>query len=118
VKAAVLLLAAGALRHYAWALAPVSAQPAISKALGSGLALVLLWLLWDTSKSRALLPVALWLAWEETQTLLCSVAYAITPWSIEPGQSICAAWIGFDIGAAGLVCIAALTWCAPVKSDR
>jgi len=117
VRLAALILAAGAMRHYAWALLPDAMHGAASKALGAMLALVLLGVVWRLAPSRALLPVALWLAWEEAQTLLCSVAYAIEPWAVPSGKSICAAWIGFDIGAAGLVAVAALAWRHPVKSD-
>lgn len=113
MRLAALILFAGVARHYGWALLPVDLRGIASKALGALLALVLIGVIWRLRPSPSLLPVALWLAYEEAQTALCSVAYAIQPWEVAAGHSICSAWAGFDLGAAGLVVIAFLAWGLP-----
>lgn len=102
------LLAVAACRHYAWQHFPIEAQGMASKGLGAAAVLVLLAVVWHGNKSRPLALVLCWWAWEEAQVLLCSFAYMQTPWVVEPGQAICSARVGFDIGAAGILAVAVI----------
>lgn len=110
MRLAILLLATGAARHYGWALLPPDLQGIASKALGACAALVLLYVVGNLAKCRWCLPVLLWWGYEELSTLLCSTAYAIHPWIVEPGVSICSAWAGFDVGAFGIMALGCLAW--------
>lgn len=83
-------------------------QGMASKGLGACAILALLCMVYRNHK-RAW-PVLLWWAWEELQVALCSVAWMLGPWTVEPGQGICQARMGFDIGAAGLIAVAALAY--------
>ena len=102
------LLAVAAARHYLWVNFPLEAQGMASKGLGSAAVLVLLAVVWHGNRSRPLALVLCWWAWEETQVLLCSLAYMRAPWTVEPGQGICSAAVGFDIGAAGILAVAVI----------
>ena len=103
------LLLVGAMRHYLWPHFPAELQGMASKGLGAAAVLCLLFVVWRQSPSRPLALVFAWWAWEELQIVLCSVAYMHTPWTVEPGQGICSARIGLDIGAAGILAVAAIT---------
>lgn len=89
-----------------------------SKGLGAMAILVLLAVVWFKSdRSKALGLILLWWAWEETQVAMCSVAYMHKPWSVEPGQAICHALTGLDLGALGVLFVAVLAYrTAPVSS--
>ena len=102
------LLAVAAARHYLWVHVPIEAQGMASKGLGAAAVLVLLAVVWHGNRSRPLALVLCWWAWEETQVLLCSFAYMQMPWTVEPGQAICSARVGFDIGAAGILAVAVI----------
>lgn len=98
------------LRHYGWTWAPVAIRGEVSKALGAGAALALLWLI-----SRGLKPgdsLARWAiilyAWHEASVVLCASWFIFDPWLIAPGQAMCSAKIGFDLGAVGLLLVALL----------
>lgn len=106
--AAELLLIVAA-REHLWPWLPADLQGMASKGLGAALVLVLL------SMVHRLAPPSKWLgavlllaAWYSLQTLICSAAYMIEPWSVGPGQGICSARIDFDLGALGLVAVAYL----------
>jgi hypothetical protein len=106
------LLLIVAMRHHLWPAAPDPAQPVVSKALG---ACMVLWLLsalqrlaWATGNgSKALAAVLMIAAWYQAQALVCSLVYLADPWPVLPGQALCTGRIGFDLGAVGLVLIAA-----------
>ncbi len=98
------LLLIGALRHYGWALVPVELAGVASKGLGAVAILSLLALL--QPKGIAAL-VAAWIAFEELQVLICSAMWMREPWHVEPGQAMCSAYVGFDIGAISLCIVAA-----------
>ncbi len=113
-------MAALVLRESAWSWFPVDLQGMASKGLGALLVLVLLaavWLL--SSRSGWLMAAMAYGAWSALQTLLCACAYMVEPWTVPPGQGICSARIGFDLGALGLL---AAAWFAlrasPVRSYR
>ena len=88
-----------------------------SKGLGAVAILVLLAVVWFKSdRSKALGLILLWWAWEETQVAMCSVAYMLSPWAVEPGQGICHALTGLDLGALGVLFVAVLAYrSAPVN---
>ena len=111
------LLLIGAARHYLWPHFPVAMQGMASKGLGAMAILVLLAVVWFKSdRSKSLTAILLWWAWEETQVAMCSVAYMHSPWTVEPGQAICHALTGLDLGAFGILCVAVLAYrTAPVK---
>lgn len=102
----VLLLAIGASRHYGWALFDAPVRGLASKALGAAAILCLLWVVWTMSRAAAL--VLLWWAWEEVQVVLCSTWFAFAPWPVQPGEAMCSAKIGFDLGALGILFVALL----------
>ena len=52
--------------------------------------------------------VLLWWAWEELQVILCSAWFIFDPWPIDPGQAMCSAKLGFDLGALGVLIVAVL----------
>lgn len=105
---AAFLLLVGASRHYLWPHFPAELQGMASKGFGAAAVLCLLAVVWRQGPSRSLGWVLAWWAWEELQVVLCSLAYMHTPWSVEPGQGICSARIGFELGAAGILAVAAL----------
>lgn len=112
------LLLIGAARHYLWPHFPIPMQGMASKGLGAMAILVLLAVVWFKSgRSKSLTAILLWWAWEETQVAMCSVAYMHSPWAVEPGQAICHALTGLDLGAFGILCVAVLAYrTAPVNS--
>ena len=113
-----LLLAVGASRHYLWAQFPSAMQGGVSKSLGAAATLVLLWGVYRSQPSRPLAWVVLWWAWEEAQTLLCGAAWAFSPWPVAPGQGICSGRIDFDLGAIGILIVAAIAMrLTPVNLD-
>jgi hypothetical protein len=102
------LLLIVAMREHLWPHLPAHLQGMASKGLGAALVLVLLLMVYrHAPKSRALVVVLLLAAWYSTQTLICSAAYMVEPWTVPPGQGICSARIGFDLGALALVAVAA-----------
>ena len=104
------LLAAMALRHYAWRWVPAEHAGLVSKALGSVAALALLWLL--SGYRRPADKLAFWAlvlyAIHEASAALCATWFIFDPWPILQGQALCSAKIGFDLGALGLLLVAAL----------
>lgn len=106
---AVELLLIVAAREHLWPWLPAEMQGVASKGLGAALVLVLLSMLYRLAPaSRALYAVLCLAAWYSLQTLICSAAYLVEPWPIEPGVGMCSARIDFDLGALGLVAIVAI----------
>lgn len=102
---AAFVLLIGASRHYGWLLAEPALRGIVSKALGGAATLCLLWLLWVRVRPTTLTPLVLvfvWYAFEELQVVVCSVSFAIAPWVVPVGHSICSARFGFDMGAVGI----------------
>lgn len=119
---AVELLLIVAAREHLWPWLPAELQGAASKGLGAAMALVFLSVIHRLSdalgmRSRALYAVLCLAAWYSLQTLICSAAYLNEPWPIPPGMGMCSARIDFDLGALGIVAIAAIT-CALTSSVR
>ena len=111
-----LLLAVGASRHYLWAQFPPAMQGGVSKALGAAATLILLGCVYRAQPSKPMAWVLLWWAWEEAQTLLCGAAWAAGPWPVAPGQGICSGRLDFDLGAIGILIVAAIAMrLTPVK---
>jgi hypothetical protein len=106
IRLAALVLLVGVSRNYGYLLVSPDLIGITSKALGAAATLCLLGLLWHRAKSLPLLVVLCWYGFEELQTLGCSVAYAVKPWPVQVGQSICSAWIGFDLGSIGILIVA------------
>ena len=116
---AVYALAAIGARNYLWTIFEPAVRGSISKALGAAALLSILWLLYRASPSRAMWYVFLFGAFEELQTIICSVAYAIQPWVVPVGESICSARIDFDLATVGVMLLAFTLHriCQPVMSD-
>lgn len=102
------LLLIVAAREHLWVWLPAELQGMASKGLGAALVLVLLSMVYrHAPPSRPLVVVLCVAAWYSLQTLICSAAYMVEPWGVQPGQGICSARIGFDLGALALVVLAA-----------
>jgi hypothetical protein len=54
--------------------------------------------------------VLFWWSFEAIQTVICSLAYAVSPWTVPVGQSICSARLDFDMGALGIMAVGWLLW--------
>ena len=115
---ALLVLVAGVARNYGWLIAEPELRGIVSKSLGAAATLCLLFALRLLCKSGVLLVVLCWYAFEETQTLVCSVLYAIEPWPVRVGESICSDRIGFDIGSIGIFMAGALIYLLASKNER
>lgn len=103
-----LLLLVG--RHYAYTLAEPALRGILSKAIGGLVILILLWWVVINLQSWLATLIAVWWSVEEAQVIGCSVGYLVRPWKIEPGQGLCSAWTGFDVGSItiGIVALLAL----------
>lgn len=103
-------------RHYGWLAFDPADRGMASKGLGGAALLATGWLVyWATPRGwrKALLPaLALW-SWQELQVVACSALYIHSPWPVEPGQPVCSALAGLDLGAASLIATAFLArWLA------
>ena len=114
------MLLTGAARHYGWELAPGALGGVASKGLGGAAALLLLCLTCWLVRHRAVWLVAAWWIFEELQIVLCTAAWIFQgPWPVDPGQAMCSARAGFDIGAATIVVVGLLAiYVLPVNSYR
>jgi hypothetical protein len=109
-EAALLILALGVLRHYGWVPFDPELRGIASKALG-GLALLgVVPFIYKAYPSRLMALVLAWWSFEALQIMLCSIAWAIAPWEVPTGQSICSVGIGLDLGAIGVMMVAILLW--------
>ena len=113
----VALIALGVLVHYGWSWAPVEHQAQVWNALGAfARACLVVAVVWKL-RSRLAAFVAAWWVCEELMVAGCSVAFIISPWTVEPGQAQCSALLQFDLGRIG-VCAVALLVSASVKAYR
>jgi uncharacterized YccA/Bax inhibitor family protein len=117
--AALLILALGVLRHYGWVPFDPELRGIASKALG-GLALLgVVPFIYKAYPSRLMALVLAWWSFEALQILLCSIAWAIAPWEVPTGQSICSVGIGLDLGTIGVMLVMLLIWkivnCQPLQ---
>lgn len=109
------LMAALLLREVGWSWFPAELQGMASKGLGAFLVLALLAAVWRlSSRSGWLMAVMAYGVWSALQTVLCSVAYMVEPWTVPPGVGICSARVEFDLGALGLMIAA---WFAVMASS-
>lgn len=113
------LLLIVAAREHLWPLLPAELQGMASKGLGAALVLVLLSMVHRlASRSASLLAVLALSAWYSLQTLICSAAYMVQPWTVPPGVGICSSRLDFDLGALGLVAVAFVAYrLTPARSD-
>ena len=118
LAAAAALLLITTVRHYGYDWAPVQHQAVASKGLGGAALLAQAWVVYALVPSRVLLPVVLFVTWQELQVVLCSAAYIQAPWPVPPGQGLCSARAGFDIGAASIIATAFLARWLAVKLHR
>jgi predicted membrane metal-binding protein len=109
VGLALAFLAVAATRHYLWPHFPAEMQGMVSKGCGAAAILFLLGVCAWRSSRLLLLVIAYW-AWEELQVVLCSGLYLVEPWEVQPGQGICSAKIGLDLGALGILIVAGLLY--------
>jgi hypothetical protein len=108
--AALFVLALGVLRHYGWVPFDPELRGIASKALG-GLALLgVVPFIYKAYPSRLMVLVLAWWSFEAMQILICSIVYAIAPWEVPTGQSICSVGIGLDLGAIGAMLAILLLW--------
>ena len=104
---AILLLALGVMRHYAYGVFPGALHAQVWNILGAVVMLALLWCL-VAGQSWPVIAVAGWWTFEEAQVVICSTAYIIRPWEVPEGVDQCSALVGLDIGAIGIAVVAAL----------
>ena len=97
-------------RNYGYLLFEPEQIGAVSKALGGAAMLAVVPLLYRAAPTRLVALVLAYWSFEALQTVLCSVAYAIEPWSVPTGVSICSAGLGFDFGAVGIMLAAVLLY--------
>jgi hypothetical protein len=90
-------------RHYGWGLVPPELAGVASKMLGALASLVFLALIAMAWRRKAVWLACAYGAWEYGQTAFCSAAYMVKPWPIVPGQPMCSAWVGLDVGFLGLM---------------
>jgi hypothetical protein len=110
IDAALIVLAIGVLRFYGYVPFDPELRGIVSKGLG-GLCMVLVApYLYIAYPSRAMLGVLAWWCFESIQVVICSFAYAVKPWDVPTGQSICSARIDFDIGSIGVMLVGLILW--------
>ena len=111
VAAALLLISM--VRHYGWDWFDDGDKGMASKGLGGVALLASAWLVYALAPHRIVLAVAIFWSWQEWQVVMCSFSYIYSPWPVAPGQAICSAVTGFDLGAASLIATAFLArWLA------
>jgi hypothetical protein len=109
-NAALIVLAIGVLRFYGYVPFDPELRGIVSKGLG-GLCMVLVApYLYIAYPSKAMLAVLAWWVFESMQVVICSTAYAIKPWDVPVGQSICSSRLDFDLGAIGALLIGLILW--------
>jgi hypothetical protein len=114
----VYLLAGGAAVHMGYAVFPVEHQALAWNALGAAARLALLALFLYPIKSVYVGLIAAWLVIEELQVIICNTAFAFSPWFVKPGQEMCSAWIGTDLGKFTALAFALLLLAMPNKVSR
>ena len=116
---ALTLLAGGAVLHLGYAVVPIAAQPLAWNALGAAARLALvLWVVYPVA-APGMAAVVAWIAAEELQVIVCNVAFAVHPWTIQPGQEMCSSLVGADMAKfAALAVIGLLAHLYPTKVAR
>ena len=90
-------------RHYGWGFVPPEMAGVVSKMLGAAASMVFLALIAYAYRSRLVWLACAYGLWEYGQAAVCSVAYLVKPWQVEPGQAMCSTWAGLDVGFVGLM---------------
>lgn len=107
---AALILAVGVLKHYGWDLFEPGMKGVAAKGLNSlamlALLGVILWLAW----SWAAAMVSAWFVFEELQTVICTSAWLLKPWPLDPNRAMCSQRIDFDLGAVGIMLVCVILW--------
>lgn len=104
------LLLIGGWRHYGWELFDGGTRALVSKASGAVAICCLLLILWRLHGTKQMLPIVVWWAWEEMQVALCSTWFIFAPWPVQPGEAMCSAKLGFDLGSVGILIVASLAY--------
>jgi hypothetical protein len=105
-QAAVILLAAGVMRHYGYYLAPDEFR---SQAWNVCAALIVTALVWRIAwRWKATVLVAIWWTFEEVQVAVCSALWMWRQWVVKAGEDQCSALLGFDLSSIGLLMIGGL----------
>lgn len=94
------------IRHYVWDKVPPEMQGSAWKLTSALCVLGLLALLWQ-AKWWPLFAV---FAFEELQVAVCSAWYMLSPWHVPDGMATCSAKAGIDLGAFGVMFVAAIVW--------
>ena len=104
--AALALLLLGAVRQYAYKLAPPEIAARAWNITGACVVLALvLWIAWRL-RSKLVLFVVAWWAAEESLTIGCNTLWLIAPWPVTQSQDICRGLLDFDLGKLGALMIA------------
>ena len=104
--AALVVLAACAVRHYAYTLAPAADRADWANAIGALMLMIApLYAAWRWPSPLVWAAAALWVI-EEAMIVGCSVAYIIRPWVVPEGQDQCSALLGFELGKLGAAVLA------------
>lgn len=96
------LLAAGVAAHFAWKAVQVDLQGQAWNASGAAQQLLLLALVANAYRARAVLWVCGLLAMWQLMVAGCSLAYMAAPWPIKPGQAQCSAALDVPLGLVSL----------------
>lgn len=100
---ACIVLAAVLARHYGWGFVPPEVAGTVSKMLGAMSSLVFLGVIAYAVRSRLVWLACAYGAWEYGLTAFCTASYLVSPWPVAPGQAMCSAWVGWDVGFVGLL---------------
>jgi hypothetical protein len=100
----------GVARHYGYLLAEPQDIGIVSKGLGGLALLAIIPFAWKAYPGRLMALVLAWWSFEALQITLCSFAYWVKAWEVQPGQSICSARFGMDLGALGIMLAALILW--------
>ena len=104
------MFAIGVVRHFGWEVAPPGVRGVLSKGLGAVQAVALILLAVHLIQHEAMRMVAAWWLVEESLTAACSFWWMASPWPVAPGQAMCSARAGFDLGSVSIVWVAVILW--------
>lgn len=93
--------------HHAYRQAPVEVEGHAWNIGGALSRLVLLWVIWSELKSKLVTLPVVFFAAEELQAIGCTLAYIVSPWTIEPGGEKCSTGLRFPLQS---VCMLVWLW--------
>ena len=106
--AAVAVLAACAIRHYGYTLAPDADRAHWWNVIGALMMMAApAYAAWHWP-GRLVWAAAAWWLLEEAMVVGCSLAYIVRPWAVADGQDQCSALLGFDLGKISAVVMACI----------